>query len=113
MLWRVGKLEERSSTAGMVTMSKQIEKTILTAFAGVFAVMVGMSGVRAQDSCATYGRLALKQMQENEQKKCGLKGPEWSMDLKAHVDWCATVSADQWKAQIQKREQALASCKKG
>ena len=49
-------------------------------------------------------------MQENEQKKCGLKGPEWNIDLKAHMDWCASVGPDQWKLQLQKREQALQQC---
>ncbi len=66
----------------------------------------------AQANCDTYGRLALKQMQENEQKKCGLKGPEWNTDLKAHTTWCGTVGPDHWKIQLQKREQALAACGK-
>lgn len=70
------------------------------------------TGASAQANCGMYGRLALKQSQENEQKKCGLKGPSWSNDLKAHVAWCGTVAPDQWKVEIQKREQALAACAK-
>lgn len=66
----------------------------------------------AQANCDMYGKLALKQMQENEQKKCGFKGNEWNADLKAHIAWCATVPPDQWKIQIQKREQQLAACGK-
>ena len=75
----------------------------------VFGV-AGAGAVHAQANCEMYGRLTLKQMQENEQKKCGFKGPEWSSDLKAHVAWCGTVGPDLWKMQLQKREQALAAC---
>ncbi len=77
------------------------------------AVIMGMGpAAYAQANCDTYGKLALKQMQENEQKKCGLTGPEWNIDLKAHMAWCGTVGPDQWKLQLQKREQALAACAK-
>ena len=76
-------------------------------------VALGASGPAiAQANCDTYGKLALKQMQENEQKKCGLVGQEWNTDLKAHMAWCATVAPDQWKLQLQKRELALATCVK-
>jgi hypothetical protein len=80
----------------------------------VTAALLVASGSAAfgQTSCDTYGKLALRQMQENEQKKCGFKGPEWNTDLKAHMNWCATVGPDQWKIQLQKREQALAACEK-
>jgi hypothetical protein len=64
----------------------------------------------AQANCDMYGRMALQQMQQNLQGKCSLSGPEWSSDLKAHTAWCSAVGPDQWKAQLQKREQALASC---
>ncbi len=83
----------------------------------LIAVCVGVavgasSQAVAQANCDTYGKLALKQMQANEQKKCGLVGPEWNTDLKAHMGWCATVAPDQWKLQLQKRELALAACVK-
>jgi hypothetical protein len=58
-----------------------------------------------------YGKLALQQQQENVEYKCGLAGPEWSPDLKAHTAWCGTVGPDQWKAQLQKRKQQLDACK--
>jgi hypothetical protein len=64
----------------------------------------------AQANCDMYGRLALQQMQQNAQQKCNLAGPEWSTDLKAHMTWCASVGPEQWKLQLQKREQALATC---
>jgi sarcosine oxidase gamma subunit len=64
----------------------------------------------AQANCEMYGRMALQQMQQNVQDKCNLTGPEWSSDLKAHTTWCSSVGPDQWKVQLQKREQALAAC---
>jgi len=81
-----------------------------TVFCAIILVVAGTAAAGAQANCEMYGRLALKQMQENEQKKCGFKGPEWSGDLRAHVAWCGTVGPDQWKVQLQKREQALAAC---
>jgi len=67
----------------------------------------------AQANCDTYGKLALQQQKENEAEKCGFTGPEWSADLKAHMAWCGGVGPDQWKVQLQKRAQKLATCKKG
>ena len=67
----------------------------------------------AQANCDTYGKLALQQQKENEAFKCGFSGPEWSNDLKAHIDWCAGVAPDQWKIQLQTRTQKLTKCKAG
>lgn len=67
----------------------------------------------AQTGCDDYGRLALQQARENEQRKCGFTGPDWSTDLKGHVAWCATVGPAQWRAALQRRAQMLAtSCKR-
>lgn len=77
--------------------------------AGVFTI-ANNTTASAQANCEMYGRLALQQMQQNAQAKCKLTGPEWSADLKAHITWCSSVGPDQWKAQLQKREQALAAC---
>lgn len=65
----------------------------------------------AQANCETYGQLALKQQKENETKKCGFSGPEWSADLKGHIAWCTGVGPDKWKEQLQMRTQMLANCK--
>jgi hypothetical protein len=92
-------------------MSTLVKSSLIGLVAGVAMLAAGSSAF-AQANCEMYGRLALKQMQENEQKKCGLKGQEWNTDLKAHVAWCASVGPDQWKIQLQKREQALSSCAK-
>jgi hypothetical protein len=74
------------------------------------SIVTGSSGALAQANCDMYARLALQQMQQNSQQKCNLTGPEWSSDLKAHVTWCSSVGPDQWKVQLQKRDQALAAC---
>jgi hypothetical protein len=82
---------------------------VTAAITGV-VTMVGSTSASAQATCDMYGRLALQQMQQNIQQKCGLTGPEWSSDLKAHMTWCGGVGPDQWKVQLQKRDQALATC---
>jgi hypothetical protein len=64
----------------------------------------------AQTTCEWYARTAVKQQQENEQKKCGFKGPAWTSDLKAHQIWCAGVSPEEWRRSAQKRDQDLAAC---
>jgi hypothetical protein len=65
----------------------------------------------AENNCEWYARTALRQQQDNDQRKCGFDGPAWSWDFKAHVTWCATANPDQWKAEAQQRERQLATCK--
>jgi hypothetical protein len=77
----------------------------LTAVAGAVSVPA-----RAQATCDWYGRQALKQQQDNVEKKCGFTGPEWSADLKAHLTWCASVAPDVSKKAVQQRDIALAGC---
>lgn len=86
--------------------------TTMLLLATMIGAVANTEPVLAQTNCDMYGRLAVKQAQENDQKKCNFKGPEWSGDLKAHVAWCGSVAPDQWKVQLQKREQALTSCAK-
>ena len=62
--------------------------------------------------CAWYADTSLKQQQQNDLRKCGFKGPEWSTSRQTHLTWCATQPPDTWKAQAQKREQMLAGCKR-
>jgi len=64
----------------------------------------------AQSTCEWYARTAVRQQQENEQRKCGFKGDAWNTDLKAHLTWCATVTPDTWRKSAQKRDQDLAAC---
>lgn len=78
----------------------------------LIAAVAMAPAVQAQATCEWYAKTALRQQQENENRKCGFKGPEWSSDFRAHASWCASVSPDQWRAQAQKRDQALAGCVK-
>ena len=63
-------------------------------------------------NCNWYADMALKQQQQNELRKCGFKGAEWSSNRQGHLAWCATQSPDRWKSEAQKREQMLAGCKR-
>ena len=80
---------------------------------GVVAAFVGpLCGPAAADgNCDWYARTALRQQQDNQQRKCGFTGPAWSWDLKGHMAWCATANPDQWKAEAQKRERELGTCR--
>ena len=64
----------------------------------------------AQGNCQWYATTALKQQQDNEKLKCGFKGDAWNTNLKTHLDWCATMAPDVWKAAAQKRDQELQAC---
>ncbi len=90
----------------------QITRTLAAVALAALSGATGFTtGAAAQANCETYGKLALQQQKENESKKCGFSGPEWSNDLKAHIAWCGNVGPDQWKAQLQARTQQLAACK--
>lgn len=84
--------------------------------ATLMAVAMSMSSVavvplaNAQENCANYGYLALKQARENERRKCGFQGPRWTVDLKAHVAWCSTVGPQEWKTELRERAKALETC---
>jgi uncharacterized low-complexity protein len=76
------------------------------------ALAAGAAAASAQTAnCTWYAETALKQQQRNARGKCGFAGPEWSMSRQTHLAWCALQSPDRWKAEAQKREQMLASCK--
>jgi hypothetical protein len=77
------------------------------------ASIAGAAAALAQTaSCTWYADMALKQQQQNEQRKCGFTGPEWNPDKQVHLTWCATQSPDVWKAVAQKREKMLAECRR-
>lgn len=90
-------------------------KTLVKGFVLVALTVAGaataVGQAQAQANCDWYAKTALKQQQENEQKKCGFTGNGWSSDLKSHMTWCA-ANPDQWKGEAQRREQMLATCKK-
>ena len=89
-----------------MTTLRQIASLCLVAALG-FALA---APAHAQANCDWYAKTALKQQQDNERMKCGLKGEAWSSDLKAHNAWCASVSPDAWKEQAKKRDQQLTTC---
>lgn len=64
----------------------------------------------AQDDCEAYAQIAVKQEKANEEKKCGQSGDGWSTDLKQHVDWCLSVSPDEWRKKIVDRQEKLDKC---
>ena len=85
----------------------------LLLLAGLALTLALPRGAAAQAaSCAWYANTAIKQQQQNQQRKCGFTGPEWNASRQAHLDWCATQSPDSWKAQAQNRERKLVGCKR-
>jgi hypothetical protein len=79
----------------------------------LLAVLALAGPVAAQATgCNWYADMSLKQQQQNQLRKCGFTGPEWSTTRQTHLAWCATQSPDGWKAQAQSRERQLATCKR-
>jgi hypothetical protein len=69
-----------------------------------------VSVASAQATCDWYANTALQQQKVNADRKCGFKGESWSFDRMSHMQWCQSVSPDQWKRQAQLREQELNKC---
>ncbi|MGL4397708.1 MAG: hypothetical protein ACRCS9_14300 [Hyphomicrobium sp.] len=82
----------------------------VSAVATVFMSFVAAAPVQAQANCDWYAQTALRQQQDNERLNCGLVGPAWTMDLKAHQVWCGGVAPDQMKAEAKAREDQLHAC---
>jgi hypothetical protein len=90
-------------------------KTLGWAHAGLAAGLLLMAtapSASAQANCEMYAKLAVQQQRQNEDSKCGLKGPDWSSDLKSHLSWCTAASPQEWQAALQRRKQALDNCGK-
>jgi hypothetical protein len=84
---------------------------VLALTAALAATWAGGQTVQAQANCDWYAKTALRQQQDNEQRKCGFTGDGWSSDLRGHLTWCL-ANPDKWKSEAQRREQLLASCKR-
>ena len=65
----------------------------------------------AQTNCGAYVRLTVAQAKANIAKKCGFKGPRWSLNVAGHKKWCEDVGPAEWRAELKKRDQMLAKCK--
>jgi hypothetical protein len=76
------------------------------------AVLASASAAQAQANCEMYAKLAVQQQRQNETSKCGLSGPDWSLDLRDHQAWCSNAAPQQWQAALQRRKQALDACGK-
>jgi hypothetical protein len=86
--------------------------SILAAAALALTLAGAPATANTQTNCDWYAKTALKQQQENEQRRCGFTGNSWSSDLKAHMTWCLT-NPDRWKSEAQHRDQQLAvACRK-
>jgi hypothetical protein len=86
---------------------------VRTCMAGGLAALASLailvSPAVAQD-CNWYARKALEQQKENADRKCGFRGPEWHVDLSAHMSWCRNTAPREWQRQAQLRDQQLAKC---
>ena len=83
---------------------------IAHALTAATSVALLTAAAHAQPHCDWYAQTALKQQQENERLKCGLTGPSWMSDIKAHLAWCSDVAPDEMKTAAQAREQQLDAC---
>jgi hypothetical protein len=95
---------------GDVKMRSMVRTATLMAVAMTISSAAVAPLAYGQENCATYGYVALKQARENERRKCGFTGPRWSVDLKQHVAWCATVGPPDWKTELRERAKALEKC---
>ena len=88
-------------------------KPVVASLGALIVLGLAAGSASAQATCDWYAKTALEQQKTNIDRKCGLKGAAWSSDRTAHMNWCATVSAEEWKRQAQQREQALVKCTAG
>jgi hypothetical protein len=94
-----------------MTGNRSIVRLTAAMFAVVHAGLATPSEATTLANCDWYAKTALKQQQENELKKCGFTGPNWTSDLKGHLGWC-NANPDQFRAEAQRRDQQLMQCNK-
>lgn len=95
----------------LTVMGKTTIGAVLTAVGVLASATAYAQSAAAQSNCDWYAKTALRQQQENEQKRCNFKGDGWGSDLRSHVSWCM-ANPDQWKSEAQRREQMLSGCRK-
>ena len=66
----------------------------------------------ANPACQWYVQTSARQQQDNLQRACGLKGTEWTIDVRALGDFCEKQAPEVWKALVQQRQQKLDACGK-
>ena len=74
------------------------------------ALVAGGTVARADEDCKWYALTSAKQMQQNESKKCGLKGEGWSTDQAVHLTYCAGVAPEEWRKAVEDRKKQLETC---
>ena len=67
-----------------------------------------VEGKRA--SCEVYARIAAVQADANQRFRCGLRGPAWSGDVKAHFQWCRYVPRRKIAEEQRSRADNLQRC---
>ena len=67
-----------------------------------------VEGKRA--SCEVYARIAAVQSDANRRFRCGLRGPAWSDDVKAHFQWCRYVPRRKIAEEQRSRAENLQRC---
>jgi hypothetical protein len=67
-----------------------------------------VEGKRA--SCEVYARIAAVQSDANRRFRCGLRGPAWSDDVKAHFQWCRYVPRRKIAEEQRSRSENLQRC---
>jgi hypothetical protein len=76
----------------------------------VILAMATAAPASAEEDCNWYAQTTAKQAQENTAKNCGLVGDGWSTDLKVNIAYCQAVAPEQWRADIEMRQQELQKC---
>ena len=67
-----------------------------------------VEGKRA--SCEVYSRIAVVQADAARRFRCGLKGPAWNNDPKAHFQWCRFVPRRKIAEEQRSRSDELQRC---
>ena len=88
----------------------RVTNTTVLSFGLVILGIVGAATSASAQDCSWYARKALEQQKRNTEERCGLKGPEWNLDVSAHLAWCRGVSPQEWQRQAQLRDQLLSKC---
>ncbi|MBI1384025.1 MAG: hypothetical protein GC150_03835 [Rhizobiales bacterium] len=81
----------------------------IVATAGLSVLLAAPSFADA--NCKAYALASAKQAKDNEDRRCGFTGDDWSKDIAVHEAWCETVTPDEWRAKLAERTQSLAGCK--
>lgn len=67
-----------------------------------------VEGKRA--SCEVYARIAVVQAEANQRFRCGLRGPAWNSDTRAHFQWCRYVPRRRIAEEQRSRSEELQRC---